>query len=104
MQKGENLHREICCGGAPPFSGHIQVDAAAKVDGDKVHCSGGGARARVGVRGRRREKGRMKKDLVGSIYKEKPVKWARKTRRLKNIIIQLQRRLDFQMVIKIKIL
>ena len=35
MQKGENLQRQICCGGAPPFSGRIQVDAAAKVDGDE---------------------------------------------------------------------
>ena len=68
----------------------------------KVRCGGGRAWATVGVRGRRRGKGRMKKDLVGSIYKEKPVKWVQKTKRPKNIVIQLQRHLDFRMVIKTK--
>ena len=32
------------------FSGPIQVDAAAKVDGDEELCDGGGARAVVGLR------------------------------------------------------
>ena len=49
------------------------------------------------------EKTKNGEDLVGSIYKENTVKWARKMRRLKNIVIQLQRRLDFRMVIKTKI-
>ena len=35
---------------SPPFSGSIQVDAAAKVDEDEVLCDGGGARAMVGLR------------------------------------------------------
>ena len=49
MQKGENLQRQIYCGGPPPFSGLIQVDAAAKVEEDEVRGSGG-ARATVGSR------------------------------------------------------
>ena len=61
MQKGGNLQRWIYCGGAPPFSGRIQVDAAAKVDGDEVRYGGG--RARVTARGgrKKRGKGRIKK-------------------------------------------
>ena len=36
----------------------------------------------MGARGRRCE-WRMRRDLVGSIYKEKPIRWVRKTRRPK---------------------
>ena len=50
MREGEDLQQQIYCGGVPPFSGQIQVDAADKVDGDEVRCGGGGARAAVGVR------------------------------------------------------
>ena len=57
MQKGENLQRQICCGGAPPFSGRIQVDATAKVDGGEARYSGGGARATVGVREEEEDEG-----------------------------------------------
>ena len=35
---------------SPPFSGSIQVDAAAKVDEDEVLCDGDGAPAAVGLR------------------------------------------------------
>ena len=41
-QKGENLLRKICSGGAPPFSGQVQVDAAAKLDRYEMRCGGGG--------------------------------------------------------------
>ena len=50
VREGEDLQQQIYCGGAPPFSRLIQVDAAAKVDGDEVSCGGCGARAAVGVR------------------------------------------------------
>ena len=87
-----------------PFSGQGQVDAAAKLDEDEVHSGhGGGAPVADGGERKKMQKRRMVGDLVGPIYKGKPVKWARKMRRLKNIIIQLQRRLDFRMAIKTKI-
>ena len=35
----------------------IQVDATAKVGGDKVRCGGGGARATVGVREEEEDEG-----------------------------------------------
>ena len=47
MRKGEDLQLQIYCGGLSSFSGPIQVDAAAKVDGDEELCDGGGARAAV---------------------------------------------------------
>ena len=46
--KKKSLRLQGSCGGSPPFSGHAQVDAAAKVDEDKGHGGGGGARAAEG--------------------------------------------------------
>ena len=55
---------------SPPFSGPIQVDAAAKVDGGEVLSNGGGARAAAGVaRGRRRRREKNEKDRGMPIYK-----------------------------------
>ena len=50
MREDEGLHLQIYCGGLPPFSGLIQVDAAAEVEEDEVLCGGGGARVAVGLR------------------------------------------------------
>ena len=50
MREGEDLQLQIYCGGSPPFSGLIQVDAAAEVEEDEVLCGGGGARVAVGLR------------------------------------------------------
>ena len=50
MRKGEDLRLQIYYGGSLPFSGLIQVDAAAKVEEDEVRCGGGGARVAVGLR------------------------------------------------------
>ena len=50
MREGEDLRLQIYCGGSPPFSGLIQVDAAAEVEEDEVLCDGGGARVTVGLR------------------------------------------------------
>ena len=40
--KGKNLLRRICGGGALPFSGQDQVDAAAKLDEDEGRSGDGG--------------------------------------------------------------
>ena len=70
MQEGRNLQLQIYCGRLPPFSGSTQVDAAAEVEEDEVLCSGGGARAAVGLREEEdARKGRMRKDLDRSICK-----------------------------------
>ena len=61
-QKGENLLQEICCGGAPPFSGQVHVDAAAKVDGDEKRSGGsGGAPVTDGGERKKTRTGRMRK-------------------------------------------
>ena len=49
-RKVKHLQPRIFCRGSSPFSGPIQVDAAAKVDEDEVLCDGGRARAVVGLR------------------------------------------------------
>ena len=62
MWKSKDLHLQIYSGGAPPFSGSTQVDAAAEVEEDEVLCGGGGARVAVGLREDEDEgKGRMRK-------------------------------------------
>ena len=49
-RKGENLLRRICGGGALPFSGQSQVDAAAELDeGEGRSGDGGGALVADGV-------------------------------------------------------
>ena len=61
-QKGENLLQEICSGGALPFSGQVQVDAAAKLDGDEMRCGGGsGAPVIDGSERKKMRTGRMRK-------------------------------------------
>ena len=50
MREGEDLRLQIYCGGSLPFSGLIQVDAAAEVEEDEVLCGSGGARVTVGLR------------------------------------------------------
>jgi hypothetical protein len=96
VREDEDLQLQIYCGGSPPFSGLIQVDAAAEVDEDEVLCGGGGGGARAAAESREEEddgRGRMKKDLVVPIYKEGPTVTARETRR-PHISIQRPRRLD----------
>lgn len=74
MREDEDLQLQIYCGGSPPFSGLIQVDAAAEVNEDKVLCGGGGgARAAAESReevddGKGENEERPK---VVPIYKEK---------------------------------
>ena len=73
--KGENLLQEICSGGALPFSGQVQVDAAAKLDGDEIrYGSGCGAPVTDGGERKKMRNGKNEEDLVGSIYKEGPLK------------------------------
>ena len=61
---------QIYCGGRRGFSGSVQVDAAAKVDGGEVLSNGDGARAAAGVaRGRRRRRRKDEKHQVVPIYK-----------------------------------
>ena len=89
MREDEGLQLQIYCGGSPPFSGLIQVDAAAEVEEDEVRCGGGGARAAVGLREEEDAgKGENEERPVVPIYKGKTDKWARKTRRPKHIGIQ----------------
>ena len=59
-RKGKHLLRKICGGGTLPFSGQVQVDAAAKLDGDEVRCGDGG-RAPV-IDGGERKKMRNRKN------------------------------------------
>ena len=61
MRKGEDLQQQIYCGGAPPFSGLIQVDAAAEVEEDEMRYGGGGARVAVGLREEEYEEGENEK-------------------------------------------
>ena len=57
------------------FSGQVQVDAAAKVDGDEMRCGGGGGTLVTdGGERKNMQNGRNEEDLVGSIYKEGPLK------------------------------
>ena len=92
MQKGKDLRTQIYCGGSPPFSGQAQVDAAAGVEEDEVRCGGGGARATEGSREEEDDgKGENEEIPVVLIYKGKTDKWVRKTRRPKNMGIQLVR-------------
>ena len=41
-RKGKHLLQKICGGGVLPFSGQVQVDAAAKLDGDEVRSGDSG--------------------------------------------------------------
>ena len=41
-RKGKHLLQKICGGGILSFSGQVQVDAAAKLDGDEVRCGDDG--------------------------------------------------------------
>ena len=62
---------QVHCGESSPFSGLAQVDAAAEAEEDEMRGGGGGARV---LRHREEEgdgKGRMRKDPVGPIYKER---------------------------------
>ena len=69
--KRRHLLRRIYGGGALPFSGQGQGDAAAKLDEDEGRSGdGGGAPVADGARGRRCE-WRRSGDLVGSISREK---------------------------------
>ena len=76
MREDEGLQLQIYCGGLPPFSRLIQVDAAAEVDEDEVLCGGGGGGgARAAAEPREEEddgKGENEeRPKVVPIYKEK---------------------------------
>ena len=55
MRKSKNLQTQIYYGGALPFSGQAQVDAAAKVEDDGEHCGGSRVRAIEGLREKEEE-------------------------------------------------
>ena len=62
------------------------------VEEDEVRCAGGGTRAAVGSREEEDDgKGENEERQVVPIYKGKTDKWARKSRRPKNMGIQLVR-------------
>ena len=70
------------CGGSPPFSGLIQVDAAAEVDEDEVLCgSGGGARCGAGAaRGLAFEPAGLHNGVRGSVEHARCTKAANEAR------------------------
>ena len=73
--KGKYLLQRICGRGVLPFSGQGQVDAAAKLDEDEVRCGDGGeAPVTDGGERKKMRNGKNEEDLVGSIYKEGPLK------------------------------
>ena len=102
--KGKNLLRWICGGGALPFSGQDQVDAAAKLDKDEVRCGDiGGALVTDGGERKKMRTGRTKEVLVGSIYKEGRLKSAKNKEAEKHELSNYNNASIFEMVIKTKI-
>lgn len=103
-RKGKTYSGRSVAEGRCRFSGQVQVDAAAKVDGDEVRCGGGGgARVTDGGERTKTKKGKNEEDLVGSIYKEGPLKEREKQGGQKHKLSNCKDASIFEMVIKIKI-
>ena len=87
-----------------PCSGQVQVDAAAKLDGDEVRCGdGGGSPVTDGGERKKMWNGKNEEDLVGSIYKEGPLKEREKRGGRKHKLSNYKDASIFGMVIKTKI-